>query len=232
MVKSIVAIEDYRFYQHGALDLKGTLRALVTNQANGGVGPGWLVDHPADGQADAARPGEDQEGAQGGHRRHLRPQGHASCATRSPSSRTTPRTGSSSATSTSPTSATAPTASRRRPGTTSTPTPRTSTCAQGAMLAGLVKNPTGYDPTTNPDRALERRNVVLDRMAQLNVITAAQGRQAQEAAARPAPGRHAQRLRELQRAVLLRLRRRATSSRTRRSARPSRPARSCSTPAA
>jgi membrane peptidoglycan carboxypeptidase len=37
MVKSIVAIEDYRFYQHGALDLKGTLRALVTNQASDGV---------------------------------------------------------------------------------------------------------------------------------------------------------------------------------------------------
>ena len=28
MLKSIVAIEDYRFYQHGALDVKGTLRAL------------------------------------------------------------------------------------------------------------------------------------------------------------------------------------------------------------
>ena len=36
MVKSIVAIEDYRYYQHGALDLKGTVRALVTNQASGG----------------------------------------------------------------------------------------------------------------------------------------------------------------------------------------------------
>ena len=36
MRKSIVAIEDYRFYQHGALDLKGTLRAFITNQANSG----------------------------------------------------------------------------------------------------------------------------------------------------------------------------------------------------
>ena len=34
MVKAIVAIEDYRYYQHGALDLKGTLRALITNQAS------------------------------------------------------------------------------------------------------------------------------------------------------------------------------------------------------
>src|SRR4051794_37217029 len=37
MRKAIVAIEDYRFYQHGALDMKGTLRAFITNQANSGV---------------------------------------------------------------------------------------------------------------------------------------------------------------------------------------------------
>src|SRR3954453_17462129 len=37
MIEAIISIEDYRFYQHGAIDLKGTLRALVTNQANSGV---------------------------------------------------------------------------------------------------------------------------------------------------------------------------------------------------
>ena len=36
MQKAIVAIEDYRFYQHGALDLKGTLRAFVNNQTTSG----------------------------------------------------------------------------------------------------------------------------------------------------------------------------------------------------
>ena len=41
---------------------------------------------------------------------------------------------------------------------------------QSATLAGLVKNPSGYDPTNYPDRAIERRNVVLDRMAELNVV--------------------------------------------------------------
>ena len=30
VANAIVAIEDSRFYQHGALDLKGTLRALIT----------------------------------------------------------------------------------------------------------------------------------------------------------------------------------------------------------
>lgn len=32
-----VAIEDTRFYQHGAMDLKGTIRALVTNSTGGNV---------------------------------------------------------------------------------------------------------------------------------------------------------------------------------------------------
>ena len=36
MKRAIVAIEDYRFYEHGALDLKGTLRAFVNNQTAAG----------------------------------------------------------------------------------------------------------------------------------------------------------------------------------------------------
>ena len=36
MKRAIIAIEDYRFYQHGALDIKGTLRAFVNNQTAGG----------------------------------------------------------------------------------------------------------------------------------------------------------------------------------------------------
>src|SRR5690606_23903834 len=40
MRKAVLAIEDYRFYQHGALDLKGTLRAFVTNQAAGSTQQG------------------------------------------------------------------------------------------------------------------------------------------------------------------------------------------------
>ena len=31
MQDALLSIEDSRFYQHGALDLKGTLRALVNN---------------------------------------------------------------------------------------------------------------------------------------------------------------------------------------------------------
>src|SRR5688500_12543254 len=45
------------------------------------------------------------------------------------------------------------------------------TFKESALLAGLVKNPGGYDPTESPERAKERRNVVLERMSQLAVIS-------------------------------------------------------------
>ncbi|MEV5873464.1 transglycosylase domain-containing protein [Streptomyces sp. NPDC052101] len=40
MQKAIVAIEDARFYKHGAIDLKGVLRALNKNAQQGGVAQG------------------------------------------------------------------------------------------------------------------------------------------------------------------------------------------------
>jgi membrane peptidoglycan carboxypeptidase len=42
---------------------------------------------------------------------------------------------------------------------------------QSALLAGLVQNPTAYDPVADPAAALQRRNVVLARMAQLRYIS-------------------------------------------------------------
>ena len=99
---------------------------------------------------------------------------------------------------------------------------------QAALLAGLVKNPTGYDPTNYPDRAIERRDVVLDRMAELNVVPRekAEQEQAQGPRARR-PGRR-QRLRELPGAVLLRLRASSGCCRTRSSATPFRSGATCS----
>ncbi|NUS05843.1 MAG: transglycosylase domain-containing protein, partial [Nonomuraea sp.] len=40
MRKAIVAIEDARFYEHGGLDVRGTLRALLTNTQAGGIRQG------------------------------------------------------------------------------------------------------------------------------------------------------------------------------------------------
>jgi len=53
------------------------------------------------------------------------------------------------------------------------------TLAEAATLAGLPKAPSAYAPRRHPDRALERRNVVLALMAQEHYITAAQAEEAE-----------------------------------------------------
>ena len=169
MVKAIVAIEDYRFYQHGALDLKGTLRALVTNQANSGVVQGGssitqqmvkltLVDQ-ADTKRERAAATDDTYSRKFNELRYaiafeqnyskdwilerylnIAYFGDGVYGIQAAAKHYFDINA------------------------------KDLDLRQSAMLAGLVKNPTGYDPTNAPDRALARRNVVLDRMAQLNVI--------------------------------------------------------------
>jgi membrane peptidoglycan carboxypeptidase len=45
------------------------------------------------------------------------------------------------------------------------------TVGQAAMLAGMVQNPAKYDPSNNLKASIARRNVVLDRMAQLGYLS-------------------------------------------------------------
>ncbi|GAA3575390.1 transglycosylase domain-containing protein [Microlunatus spumicola] len=54
------------------------------------------------------------------------------------------------------------------------------TLAQAAMLAGLVQNPDANNPMNNRAAALERRDVVINRMSELGLITAAQVRTAKK----------------------------------------------------
>ena len=152
MRKAIIAIEDYRFYQHGALDLKGTLRAFVTNQAGSGVDPGWLLDHPADGQDDPGQPGQDQGRAQAAatadtYQRKIHELRYAIAFEQKYSKDWILERylniayfgdgayGIEAA-------------SRHY---FSQAGLRSSTLREAALLAGLVKNPTGYDPTNYPE---------------------------------------------------------------------------------
>ena len=59
--------------------------------------------------------------------------------------------------------------------------------AQCAMLAGLIQSPSRRNPYRHPDRALERRNVVLDSMVETGAITAAQAEAAKAEPIRLAP---------------------------------------------
>ena len=169
MVKAIVAIEDYRYYEHGALDLRGTLRALLTNQASGGVVQGGssitqqmvkltLVSQ-ADTKAERAAATEESIARKVRELRYaiafeeqyskdwilerylnLAYFGDGAYGIQSAARHYFDKNA------------------------------KDLNLRESAMLAGLVKNPTGLDPTNSPDAALERRNVVLERMAQLNVV--------------------------------------------------------------
>jgi membrane peptidoglycan carboxypeptidase len=170
MVKAIVAIEDYRFYQHGALDLKGTLRALITNQANNGVVQGGssitqqLVKLTL--QSQAKTKAEREAATADTYARKLKELRYAIALEQTHSKDwilerylNTAYFGDG---------AYGVQAAAKHYFNVNA---RDLNLRQSAMLAGLVKNPYGYDPTKFADKALERRNVVLDRMAQLNVVS-------------------------------------------------------------
>ena len=55
------------------------------------------------------------------------------------------------------------------------------TLPQWAMIAGLPKAPSAYNPITNPERAVQRRNWILGRMHETGAITEEQMEQARRA---------------------------------------------------
>jgi membrane peptidoglycan carboxypeptidase len=170
MVKAIVSIEDYRFYSHGALDLKGTLRALITNEASNGVVQGGssitqqMVKLTLLQQADT--PAEQKAATDDTYARKLRELRYA-IAFEDKYSKDWILERYLNIAYFGDGAFGVQSAARHYFGKNASRL----NLRESAMLAGLVKNPTGYDPTNYPDRALERRNVVIDRMAELNVIT-------------------------------------------------------------
>jgi membrane peptidoglycan carboxypeptidase len=170
MRKAIIAIEDYRFYQHGALDLRGTLRAFVTNQANSGTTQGGssitqqMVKMTLVNQAKTKA--EQKAATADTYQRKINELRYAIAFEQKYSKDWILQRylniayfgdgayGIEAA-------------SRHYFSKSAADLD----LREASLLAGLVKNPTGYDPTNYPVRATDRRNTVLDRMAQLNVIT-------------------------------------------------------------
>ncbi|MCW2815700.1 MAG: glycosyl transferase, family 51 [Nocardioides sp.] len=170
MVEAVVSIEDYRFYEHGALDIKGTVRALVTNLGSGGVVQGGssitqqLVKQTL---FTAARTKKERaEVVDDTYARKLKELRYAIALEKKYSKDwilerylNTVYFGDG---------AYGIQAAAKHYFDVNA---RNLNLNQSAILAGLVQNPSAFDPTNNPARALERRDVVLDRMAELNVVT-------------------------------------------------------------
>lgn len=181
MVKAIVAIEDYRFYQHGALDLKGTLRALVTNQtSDGAIQGGSSITQQMVKQTLVTQAGKDKKKRKEATERTLPRKirelryaiafeekyskdwilerylniayfGDGAYGIQAAARHYFSKNASKLG------------------------------LRESAMLAGMVKNPTGYDPTNYESKTTARRNIVLDRMAELNVITKDQAKRNKKA---------------------------------------------------
>jgi membrane peptidoglycan carboxypeptidase len=180
MRQAIIDIEDSRFYEHGALDLKGTIRAMASNanseQTQGGSTltqqyvNNLLVDNAKTEEEylDATAP------TVGRKLRELRYaldleqrltkdqilEGYLNVAYFGAGAYGVQA------------------AAKRY---FSKPAAQLS-LEQAALLAGITQNPTAYDPIRNPDAARKRRDTVLYRMVQLKHITKAQ---ADTAAAKP-----------------------------------------------
>jgi membrane peptidoglycan carboxypeptidase len=170
MRQAIISIEDFRFYEHGALDLKGTLRALATNSAAGGTVQGGssitqqMVKLTLLSQAQTKE--EQRAATEQSVARKIKELRYAIAFEEEHSKDwilerylNLAYFGDG---------VYGVQAAARHYFSTDA---KRLTLPQAAVLAGLVKNPVGYDPTRNPNKTFERRNIVLERMAQLHVIT-------------------------------------------------------------
>ncbi|CAG6394833.1 penicillin-binding protein [Streptomyces cocklensis] len=180
ILKAIVDIEDSRYYEHGALDLKGILRALGNNASDGGTqGASTLtqqyvknvfVEEAGDDATKVAQATQQTVG------RKIKEMKYAIQVEKELGKKKILENylnitffGEQ---------AYGIEAASKRYFSTSA---KNLTLTQAALLAGMVQSPSRYDPVSNEQTALDRRNTVLSRMAQLKDITPAQAAAAQKA---------------------------------------------------
>ncbi|HEX9035296.1 MAG TPA: transglycosylase domain-containing protein, partial [Streptosporangiaceae bacterium] len=172
MRDAIIAIEDTRFYQHGAIDLHGTIRALITTLSGAGTqGGSDLAQQYVKNACILASTTPQQVSACRAETitRKLRELRVAAYVMRV-MSRHELLAAYLNAAYFENQSYGIEVAARFYFSTSA----RDLTLPQAAMLAGLVENPAAYDPLLHPQASLARRNIVLARMAQLGYITQAQ----------------------------------------------------------
>jgi membrane peptidoglycan carboxypeptidase len=181
MQDAIVAIEDARFYDHNGIDLRGTIRALVANTQAGSVTQGGSTitqQYVKNVLAAAATSKEEREAAvEDSLTRKLRELRYALGLEEEWSKKRILEGYLNIAYFGSQAYGVEVAAQRYF----SIPAAKLD-AGQAATLAGIVKFPSLYDPVQNPKESEERRNFVLQRMADENMISQ---RDAQKFAARP-----------------------------------------------
>lgn len=169
MQQAVVSIEDARFFEHGALDVKGTVRALVNNATDGRTQGGSSLtqqlvkniliqqastpeERKAATEVTPARKIRELKYAMSYEEKHSKQQILENYLNISYFGDGAYGIGA---------------AARHYFSVSAADLNLT----QAATLAGLVKNPVEYDPVTYPENALRRRNIVLAAMQAQGIIT-------------------------------------------------------------
>ncbi|MEV0262818.1 transglycosylase domain-containing protein [Streptomyces sp. NPDC050617] len=180
MQKALVAIEDARFYEHGAIDLKGVLRALNKNAQSGGVSEGAstltqqyvknvFIEEAGDDPDKVAQATQQTVGRKVkelkyaiqveqelGKKRILNNYlnitffGEQAYGVEAAAQRYFSKHA------------------------------KDLTLDESALLAGIVQSPTRYDPVSHKEESTKRRNTVLQRMAEVHDITPAEAEAAKK----------------------------------------------------
>jgi membrane peptidoglycan carboxypeptidase len=179
MRDAIVAIEDSRFYQTGALDVRGTLRAIVADLTGGQVQGGSTIAQQYVKNAlllTAANPAQQQAAAANDLARKIRELRIAAAVEHELTQHQLLAAYLNVAYFENEAYG-VQVAAERYFSTSAADL----TLPQAALLAGLVQNPAHFNPLVYPAAAVARRNVVLARMAQLGYITKAKATAADKA---------------------------------------------------
>jgi len=170
MRRSIVAIEDSRFYEHGALDLKGAIRALATNAEANEVRQGGSTltqQYVKNLLIENAKTPEEERAARAqtvGRKLHeLR----AALDVEQKMSKGEILQGYLNVAYFGGGAYGVQAAAKRY---FSKPASKLN-LQESALLSGITNSPYAFDPTIHPGAARDRRNTVLARMAQLGVVS-------------------------------------------------------------
>ena len=169
MQKAQIAIEDHRFYEHGAIDIQGLGRAVLRTLSGSTQGASTLTQqYVKQVQIEAAKDRGDEEGVQAAQAvsidRKIREMRYAMAVEeRFSKNEILERYLNIAYYGDGAYGVEA--AAHHYWNTTA----KDLTLAQAAMLAGIVQNPVAFNPVKNPEKAIERRNQVLKRMASSEV---------------------------------------------------------------
>ncbi|MFF2148567.1 transglycosylase domain-containing protein, partial [Kitasatospora sp. NPDC058190] len=181
MRQAQVDIEDARFYEHGAVDLKGVLRALSKNAESGTAAQGAsTLTQQYVKNVNVEKAGDDKGAVQEAQRKTLgRKIQELKVAIRLEEELPKDQilTNYLNITFYGNGAYGVEAASQRYFSKSN----KDLTIAEAATLAGLVQNPSQYDPKLHPQAAQKRRDTVIDKMVENKHITADQAKEAKAA---------------------------------------------------